>query len=372
MENVNIEQTIQLYEEYLKEKTFHHLGYPYNLEFDYKELLPLQKFSINNLGDPFIDSNYAVHSRKFEIDVLNWFASLWKISKEDYWGYVTNCGTEGNLYGILVGRENFPDGVLYASADSHYSVFKAAHMFKIPCVKVKSQAHGEIDYEDFYKCLTPSRPAIVNVNIGTTVRGALDNIDKVLEVLKSAGYEQDRFYIHCDGALFGLMLPFVEEKYSDFEINFEKPIGSISVSGHKFVGAPMPCGVVITRKKYSKALSQDIEYINSKDTTIMGSRNGHTPIFIWYTLMKKGLEGIRKDVKKCVENAMYLKSKFEKHGVNCMLNNLSSTIVFQRPNDEVVKKWQLACEGNLAHIVVMPNIEKSKLDMFCEDYFKSS
>lgn len=42
--------------------------------------------------------------------MLNWFAKLWEIEQEEYWGYVTNCGTEGNLHGILVGRENLPDG----------------------------------------------------------------------------------------------------------------------------------------------------------------------------------------------------------------------------------------------------------------------
>ena len=26
-----------------------------------------------------------------------------------------------------------------------------------------------------------------------------------------AGYSQDRFYIHCDGALFGMMMPFIKE-----------------------------------------------------------------------------------------------------------------------------------------------------------------
>ena len=45
-----------------------------------------------------------------QIGVLNWFAKLWEIDSEEYWGYVTNCGTEGNLHGILVGRENLPDG----------------------------------------------------------------------------------------------------------------------------------------------------------------------------------------------------------------------------------------------------------------------
>ena len=41
--------------------------YPYNLDFDYGALEGLQKFSINNLGDPFIESNYGVHSREFEV-----------------------------------------------------------------------------------------------------------------------------------------------------------------------------------------------------------------------------------------------------------------------------------------------------------------
>ena len=41
--------------------------YPYNLDFDFSALEGLQKFSINNLGDPFIESNYGVHSREFEV-----------------------------------------------------------------------------------------------------------------------------------------------------------------------------------------------------------------------------------------------------------------------------------------------------------------
>jgi hypothetical protein len=50
--------------------------------------------------------------RRPQVGVLNWFARLWEIDEEEYWGYITNCGTEGNLHGILVGRENLPDGIL--------------------------------------------------------------------------------------------------------------------------------------------------------------------------------------------------------------------------------------------------------------------
>ena len=71
-----------------------------------------------------------------QVGVLQWFARLWEIDQDDYWGYITNCGTEGNLHGILVGRENLPDGILYASHETHYSVFKAARMYRMDSVKV--------------------------------------------------------------------------------------------------------------------------------------------------------------------------------------------------------------------------------------------
>ncbi len=43
---------------------------------------------------------------------------------------------QGNLHGILVGRENLPDGILYASKETHYSVFKAACMYRMDTIKV--------------------------------------------------------------------------------------------------------------------------------------------------------------------------------------------------------------------------------------------
>ena len=88
-----IDQVIKAYKEKLEARTYHHLGYPYNLDFDYGPLECLQKFSINNLGDPFIESNYGVHSREFELGVLQWFARLWEVADDEYWGYITNCGT---------------------------------------------------------------------------------------------------------------------------------------------------------------------------------------------------------------------------------------------------------------------------------------
>ena len=121
-----------------------------------------------------------------------------------------------------------------------------------------------------------------------------------------------------------------------------------------------------------------------------------------YTFTRKGYEGLRKDVEKCLRNAHLLKvgagvggarqrllhaavrvhtlhgpcpgvayrcstpphlpfsspcpgpqSMLEKAGVRVMLNELSSTVVFERPREEAfVRKWQVRCAGGGGRSVV--------------------
>lgn len=368
----DIPQILTDFNRTLQENTKYHLGYPYNLAFDYSLLQTLIQYSINNLGDPFIESNYGVHSRRFEIAVLDWFAELWNISKDQYWGYITSCGTEGNLHGIYLGRENLPDAILYASTESHYSVFKAARMYRMQCEKIPTNPDGTIDISFLKERLEYNRgfgrPAIINANIGTTLKGAIDDVDAIIEALKTTGYPQTEFYIHCDGALVGVMLSLLSPSSP---LNFQThPIGSISVSGHKFIGSPIPCGVIITRLSHITALANNIDYINSRDATIMGSRNGHAPLYLWYTLVTKGIPGIKKDIEQCIANANYLKDRLLHHKVpNVLLNTHSNTVVFPAPHDPtLIRKWQLACSDGMCHIVVMPNIDKTHLDGFISEY----
>ena len=115
-----------------------------------------------------------------------------------------------------------------------------------------------------------------------------------------------------------------------------------------------------------------MEYLNSRDATIMGSRNGHAPIYMWYTFTRKGYEGLRKDVERCLRNAHLLKSMLERAGVKASLNELSSTVVFERPHEvEFVRRWQLACQGDIAHVIVMPNITVAKLERFVTELVQS-
>jgi histidine decarboxylase len=283
---------------------------------------------------------------------------------QDWWGYITTCGTEGNLYGLLLGRETYPDGILYASNDSHYSIAKAARFFKIPHVVVNSQPNGEMDYVDFLSRLDSSRPAIINLNAGTTLKGAVDDLKQILEMLERKGIKN--FYIHCDGALGGMLVPYL----APGKINFNLPIHSLAISGHKFIGCPFPCGIVLTHKKLVDKLATNIEYIGSKDTTLGGSRNGHAPLFLWYAIQQRK-HLFQLEAETCASKAADLRERLERVGISCLLNSYSSTVVFPKPSNTVVEKWQLSTQEDLAHVVVMQNHSDELLERFVADYLES-
>lgn len=355
---------IESYENSLKIHTDFHLGYPYNLRFDTSVLTPLLKYSINNLGDPYDTSNYSIHSRTFEREVVDFFANLWGIKKDDYWGYVTNCGTEGNLHGMLLGREKLPNATVYSSKETHYSIAKACHYFNMNLVEIDTNFYGEMCYEDLSNKLDVSKDVIINANLGTTVKAGVDNVHEISNILREKNVDRENYYIHCDGALNGLILPYLNENYADFSDG----IDSLSISGHKMLGSPMPCGIQVTRKEHVERLSKRIEYLNSTDSTIMGSRNGLAPIFMWYNLKKKGRSGIVQDIEYSIELAQYLHESLLSMGIDSFLNKNSTTVFFDKPTKpEVIEKWQLACENKYAHVVVMPNHNEELLDIFMED-----
>jgi len=269
-------------------------------------------------------------------------------------------------------REHLPDGILYTSQESHYSIFKAAKYYRMECKSIPTLSMGEINYQLLAEEIHRNRekPVILNVNIGTTVKGAVDNLDRILDILKELNIPREQFYIHCDGALFALMMPFLDKDDAESPtISFQtKPIDSIAVSGHKMLGCPMPCGVALCRKHHVDNVEEHIDYLNSVDTTIMGSRNGQAALYMWYSLRKKGLTGIKNDVLHCMDTAKYLRDQLTLKGFACRLNDLSSTVVLERPvEDAFVKRWQLACEEDIAHVVVMPNVTPSKIDVFVKD-----
>ncbi len=340
------------------------MGYPGNLDFDYSALLPFLRYSGNNIGDPFHQTNNESNTHEIEREVVGSFADLMRLPRDQAWGYVTSGGTEGNMYGLYLARETLPEGIVYFSQDTHYSVVKILRLLQTLSLMVKSQESGEIDYDDLRETIRINRdvPVIFIANIGTTMKGAVDDVHRVRDIL--ADLEVPNYYIHADAALSGMILPFVDEPQP---YGFDSGIDSVAVSGHKMIGAPVPCGVVLTRRQYVSRIARSIEYIGTLDTTIAGSRSALAPLMIWYAFQRFGLEGFKAIVARCLAVAEYAERRFNEVGIPAWRNRNSVTVVFPRPSDEIIRKWQIAPFQDIAHIITMPHVTEELVDALVDD-----
>ena len=340
------------------------VGYPTNQDYDYTELLPFLRYSANNIGDPFQGSNYRLNTHEIEREVITRFADLMRLDRDQAWGYVTSGGTEGNMYGLYMGRELFPGGTVYFSQDTHYSVVKLLRLLNIQNVMIRSQDNGEMDYADLRETVrrSPDTPPIIVANIGTTMKGAVDDLGAIQDVMD--GLKVQDFYVHADAALSGMILPFVDDPQPH---GFDAGIDSMSISGHKLIGSPLPCGVVLTKKDHAASAARPIEYVGAMDTTIPGSRSAIAPLIIWHAFQKHGLEGFRDMVAGMMNTAGYAVQSFGEAGIPAWRNRNSATVVFPRPGPEVFRKWQIAPQGDIAHIITMPHVTREMIDELVSD-----
>jgi histidine decarboxylase len=342
----------------------HSLGYPCNGVFDYSPLLRFLQYSFNNVGDPYLPSNYHLNTHAFECEVLEIFQTLTAAPKGSTWGYVTHGGTEGNHYGLFLARELFPDGLVYYSQDAHYSIDKILRCLNLRSIMIRSHPDGRMDLADLRETLRLHRdvPSIICVTIGTTMKGAVDDIAGIQEIFHDLAIH--RHYIHADAALGGMILPFIDDPPP---WNFKAGIDSIAISGHKMVGSPMPCGIVLAKKSHVDLIAQSVEYIDSLDTTLSGSRNALTPLFLWYAFHTIGIDGFKQIIPACLDLADYAIAQLNRIHRNAWRYPYSNTVVFDRPSPEVTRYWQLACQGSLSHLIVMPHVTTAHIDRLVAD-----
>jgi histidine decarboxylase len=340
------------------------IGFPVAFDFDYSDLIPFLSFSLNNAGDPFMPMTYLLNSHEFEQEVVAFFAKLARAPEDQWWGYVTNGSTEGNLYGLYLGRELLPDGIAYFSQDSHYSVAKNLHFLNMRHIMIRSQPNGEIDYEDLAETLRIRRdaPPIIFANIGTTMKEARDDIGTIRTILDDLAIENR--YIHCDAALCGSYAAFLDPRPA---WDFGDGADSIAISGHKFIGSPIPCGIALARRGHVERIGHSVAYIGSVDTTISGSRNGFTPLMLWYAIHSLGIEGLRRRIEESLAVAAYAEARFNEIGVEAWRNPQALTVVFPEPPPSVCEKWQLATAGGFSHIICMPHVRRDQIDELVAD-----
>jgi histidine decarboxylase len=254
--------------------------------------------------------------------------------------------------------------MVYYSESTHYSVQKNIHLLNMPSIVIRANENGEMDYNDLKDAIQLHRhqPAIVIANIGTTMTEAKDDISKIKATLKNSAIRSH--YIHCDAALAGTYLALLE---ATPKFSFADGSDSVAISGHKFIGSPIPCGVVIVKKSYKERIGQTIPYIGTLDTTITGSRNGHSPLFLWYAIKKLDRDGLKQRAMQSLELAEYTLKQMQNLGIKAWKNANAITVIFPQPSERIRTKWQLASENGWSHIICMPGVTQKQIDEFLQD-----
>jgi histidine decarboxylase len=363
-----LDQALAALTEQLEQARPTNVGYPAALDFDYTPLAPLLcRQPLNNVGDPYHDGAGPDHTRAFERQVVAMVADLMRAPHRRRWGYVTTGGSESNLYALHHARARLRNAVLYHSEAAHYSVAKAADLLALPTEVIRADGSGEIDYHDLAEHLAPHRhrPAIVVANIGTTMTEAIDDVRRIHQVLD--GLAIRRRYVHADAALAGIPLALLEPAQRP---GFDLADGatSVAISGHKFLGTPFPCGVVVVKTARRRVRVDDVPYTASPDTTITGSRSGHAPLLLWYALARHGLSGLRQRAQACRDLADYTRARLADIGWEAYRAQPHAfTVVLKTPPPGLSRPWVLAGGDGWSHIVCMPGITRRQIDLLTED-----
>ena len=80
-----------------------------------------------------------------------------------------------------------------------------------------------------------------------------------------------------------------------------------------------------------------------------------------------GREGFRRQVAECLANAEYAVRRLREIGVEAWRNPFAITVVFPRPPASVLEKWQIAVQGDRAHIILMQHVTRAHIDELVED-----
>ncbi|HZM83127.1 MAG TPA: pyridoxal-dependent decarboxylase [Candidatus Limnocylindrales bacterium] len=341
------------------------IGYPGGRDLDFGELSDLLCGELlNNVGDPY-DIHGHAHTKQIEQQVID-IVGDWLDAPPSRWGYVTTGSSEGTLHALDEAWQAWHDVVVYTSTAAHYSVAKAARLLKLPLVMIATDEAGRMNTADLAAELGRRRhhPAIVVATAGTTMTEAIDDVAQISATMDRLAITRRR--IHVDAALSGLPLALLPEADRP-GFDFTAGATSMVVSGHKFLATLTPCAVLLYADAPHLITGRRIRYTASADTTITGSRSGHTPLLLWYSLTRLGADGHRRRAQAARNLAAYTHQRLLDLGWETRRNPHAFTVVLRSPPAAVHDNWILADDGAWAHIITMPGIDQSQIDDFLSD-----
>lgn len=260
-----------------------------------------------------------------ERTVVRWIAEA--IGCAGFTGSLTGGGSSANLMGLAMAREAKmpsneegvrPNGTIYASAEIHMSIAKAAALLGLGHKSVRYVPVDErfrIIPEELDRLMTVDvangkLPIAVVGSAGTVNTGSIDPLIQIAEIAHRHGA-----WFHIDGAYGALAAMAVPEKFKGLRL-----ADSLSLDPHKWLYQPVDCGCLLYRDPaaaqtafshsgdYTKVLTTDpIEGFAFFEETMELSRRFRA-LKLWLSLRYHGVGAFRESIRGDLALAQQLAS----------------------------------------------------------------
>ncbi|KAL9095397.1 MAG: hypothetical protein Q9165_002268 [Trypethelium subeluteriae] len=286
----------------------------------------------------------------------------------DFSGGFTTGGTMGNRVGLLTALKHYPDGHVYLSTATHYSVRKILeNRFRLSnerCSRystIEADEMGRMIPEALAERVLIDRrlalqrgqahQVILLANFGTTFAGGSDDVLGLLQSIEQNGLAVD--HIHADGALrFGYDIECVRLGPPRSHHASKPVVQSISISNHKFAGLSVS-GLVLCHSPSGASLST------------MDYRSDPRIAFeIWLYNQLFSLGDVAALHRDCISNAQYLRSQLRKAGLITRFNEESLITLVERQPLWLIEEFDLSPEEDWVHFITMPHITRGCIDRF--------
>lgn len=326
-------------------------------------------FISKNLGDPSLFRSLQYINEKLET-MTRELLHLPPNMK----GIPTSGGTESNILALYLFRECMSTKKVIYLDTAHYSISKASKILMLEKEILPTAPSGIFSQEILAGKLNGSDSAAV-LTMGTTELGGVDDARIVVEYLKDTP-------LHIDAAFGGFTFPFIDPaKYSSIIGSLVKHgvTFTISVDFHKFLGAPIPSGMIFVPEELINPLYFEVDYIMAgKQFGLLGTRPGFSTAAALATLAYYGEEGLSSTARDEHENILWLLKEAERRGLGHAVNtpevpiaciNTESIIDSNKLASELAKQGLYVYKGNKCRgirVVGMPHVKRKHLEKLLE------
>ncbi|MFN8256251.1 MAG: aminotransferase class V-fold PLP-dependent enzyme [Bacteroidales bacterium] len=234
-------------------------------------------------------------------------------------GHLTSGGTFANLEALWVAGKINPEKKIVASQMAHYTHARISAVLGLGFEEIKADGKGKMDIAHLEETAKKGEIGTVVATMGTTGAGAVDPLDKILELSRKYG-----FRVHADAAYGGYyrlatnLSPETTNLY-----HLLNQVDSIVVDPHKHGLQPYGCGCILFKNPDTgRFYKHDSPYtyfssneLHLGEISLECSRAGASAVALWATMQLMPLlpgGEMTENLNQCHRAALKLYDKIDK------------------------------------------------------------